>query len=124
MDSVYHGNAKQDSQGHKEWFIGYFMDDESLCKTEAVEVKWGEHEAGDSKDQPAYNEKATTMTILFSGEFLLSFCNEGKAEEVRLSKPGDYAVWMPGVKHSWQAVKNSVIFTVRWPSVKDDQVDI
>jgi quercetin dioxygenase-like cupin family protein len=30
---------------------------------------------------------------------------------------GDYAVWGPGIGHSWQAEEDSIVITVRWPSI-------
>ena len=34
-----------------------------------------------------------------------------------LEKEGDYAVWGPGIGHSWQAEEDSIVITVRWPSI-------
>ncbi len=36
---------------------------------------------------------------------------------VTLARQGDYAVWGPGIDHSWEALADSVVITVRWPSV-------
>jgi quercetin dioxygenase-like cupin family protein len=36
---------------------------------------------------------------------------------VLLERQGDYVVWGPGVDHSWRAEEESVVLTVRWPSV-------
>src|SRR2546427_161524 len=34
-----------------------------------------------------------------------------------LERPGDYVVWGPGIDHIWQAEADSVVITVRWPSL-------
>jgi len=34
-----------------------------------------------------------------------------------LRESGDYATWGPGVSHIWEAHEDTVIITVRWPSV-------
>jgi hypothetical protein len=34
-----------------------------------------------------------------------------------LKDQGDYAIWGPGIDHSWQAEEDSIIITVRWPSL-------
>ena len=34
----------------------------------------------------------------------------------RICEQGDYAVWGPGIDHSWEALADSVVITVRWPS--------
>jgi quercetin dioxygenase-like cupin family protein len=33
-----------------------------------------------------------------------------------LEQEGDYAMWGPGIGHSWRAEEDSVVVTVRWPS--------
>jgi quercetin dioxygenase-like cupin family protein len=35
---------------------------------------------------------------------------------ITLAKQGDYAIWGPGIDHSWQAISDSTVITVRWPS--------
>ncbi|WP_293330512.1 hypothetical protein [Microcoleus sp. CAWBG58] len=42
------------------------------------------------------------------------------SQEILLSREGDYALWLPGVPHYWSAEEDSVIVTVRWPSVSGD----
>ena len=34
-----------------------------------------------------------------------------------LTEPGDYILWGRGVDHSWYAERESLVFTVRWPSI-------
>jgi hypothetical protein len=36
---------------------------------------------------------------------------------VLLAEQGDYVVWSRGTDHSWLAEEDSVVLTVRWPSV-------
>jgi quercetin dioxygenase-like cupin family protein len=36
---------------------------------------------------------------------------------VTLEREGEYAVWGPGIDHTWQAEKDSVVVTVWWPSI-------
>jgi quercetin dioxygenase-like cupin family protein len=33
-----------------------------------------------------------------------------------LEQEGDYAMWGPGIGHSWHAEEDTVVITVRWPS--------
>jgi quercetin dioxygenase-like cupin family protein len=42
---------------------------------------------------------------------------------VLLEKQGDYVVWGKGVDHSWYAEEESVVLTVRWPSVPGYRVE-
>jgi hypothetical protein len=53
------------------------------------------------------------MLLLVSGKFRLDL----SVGSVTLEKQGDYVVWGPGIDHSWQAEEDSVVVTVRWPSV-------
>ena len=39
-------------------------------------------------------------------------------EAVVLDTQGDYVMWGTGVDHSWRAEADSVVITVRWPSVR------
>lgn len=55
------------------------------------------------------------MVILVSGRFYVNL-TVGK---VLLERQGDYAVWGPGIDHSWKAEDDSVVITVRWPSLPE-----
>ncbi|GAA2918135.1 hypothetical protein GCM10011428_37800 [Streptomyces violaceus] len=55
------------------------------------------------------------MLPLVSGKSRLDL--GGGVGSVTLEKQGDYMVWGPGIDHSWQAEDDSVVVTVRWPSV-------
>ena len=81
--------------------------------TTAVEVKWGVHPAGEGRDGWATDEQRTTLLILVRGRFRLDL----SVASTTLEKEGDYAVWGPGIDHSWQAEEDSVVITVRWPSI-------
>ena len=52
------------------------------------------------------------MVLLVDGNFRIDL-TEGS---VTLERQGDYAVWGPGIDHSWEALSPSVVVTVRWPS--------
>jgi hypothetical protein len=114
------GNAGVDTISHRGWLVGHFVDgsESQLRRTEACEVKWGIHPAGDSRDQWVIDERATTLVILISGRFRIRFSNEPD-DEVVLVEQGNYAIWGPGIDHHWVAEKDSVVLTVRWPSLTD-----
>jgi hypothetical protein len=82
-----------------------------------VSMKWFAHstkdplEWGNSKP----SSKGRTMSILVdSGEMKLSFIKEGQEFSVTLDTPGDFAVWGPGLDHSWEPIRNSTVLTLRW----------
>ncbi len=80
-DNWYTGNADTDGQRTRGWLLGHFLgEDGGVRASDAVEVKWGVHPAGEGRDAWAI-------------------------------------VWGPGIDHCWQAEADSVVITVRWPSI-------
>lgn len=121
---IFWGNAVDEGSqaGRRGWFIGHFVaPDSGPAATDLVEVKWGVHVAGESKAINGVNQTATTMSLLVSGRFRLDFPSHGRS--VTLVRPGDFAVWSPGVSHRWHVLEDAVVITVRWPSRRDDQFE-
>jgi hypothetical protein len=118
------GNAADDGAraDRRGWFVGHFLTPESgPAATDLVEVKWGMHETGTTKATEGVNGTATTLSLLVRGRFRLDFPSHGRS--VTLARPGDYAIWSPGVSHRWQVLEDAVVITVRWPSRRNDQVE-
>lgn len=108
------GNALIDSKDYRGWFVGRFVEPvESLRSTENAEVKWGVHGKGEKRADWASND-TYTLSILIDGRFRISF----ESSDCILQKKGDYALWAPGVSHTWEALEESIILTVRWPSTR------
>jgi quercetin dioxygenase-like cupin family protein len=113
-DNWYTGNATEDADSHRGWLLGHFIDPAgSVRATPAVEVKWGIHPAGQQRDHWYTDEQRTTMLLLVRGRFHLDL----SVGSVVLENEGDYVVWGPGIDHSWRAEADSVVVTVRWPSI-------
>ena len=113
-DNWYTGNASDDADAHRGWLLGSFIQPgDSVRATSAVEVKWGVHPAGQRRDGWYTGETRTSMLILVSGRFR----QELSVGTVLLERPGDYVVWGPGIDHTWEAEADSVVITVRWPSL-------
>ncbi len=111
--------AKQDNR--RGWFVGYFVQPAELpMHTQAVELKWGIHEAGEEKKGIVVNSEGTTLTILISGSFEMNFPLQNRT--VKLTKRGDYVIFANGISHTWKAVTDCVVLTVRWPSIPEDQI--
>lgn len=120
-DRVIFGNAGAEGASRGGWFAGHFITPEDDPRsTSALEVKWGIHQAGECRTQWAVNAEATTLSILVKGRFRLQFPDR----EILLTNEGDYAIWLPGVPHHWQAEEDSTIVTVRWPSKSGDSSGI
>ncbi|HEX5541424.1 MAG TPA: signal peptidase I [Micromonospora sp.] len=113
-DGVYVGNAGQDGAGNGGWLLGHFMPSGAdIRHSRDVEVKWGIHPRDDRRAQWVTGERRTALLVLVSGCFHVRL----RDRTVLLSEPGDYVVWGPGVDHSWWAQEESVVLTVRWPSI-------
>jgi hypothetical protein len=113
-DNWHTGNAITDANGNRGWLLGHFMGEAGGVRaSDAVEVKWGIHPAGQNRDTWTTGEERTTLLILIRGRFHLAL----SVGSVTLEDEGDYVVWGPGIDHSWQAEEDSTVITVRWPSI-------
>lgn len=124
MDGVSRGNVGTVASTRRGWFIGHFIDEDVYRQADDFEVKWGVHLPGEQNVQYAANKSAKTVSILIRGKFRLLFQTGSQVEEVLLQNEGDYALWLPGVYHHWiaEGEKETIILTIRWPSVAGDQV--
>lgn len=109
------GNAADDSADYRGWLVGHFIDPShgAVRKTTNLEVKWGIHPAGQQRPEWTEGEDRSTLVILVSGKFRVDL----SVKSVTLERQGDYLTWGPGIEHSWQAEDDSVVITVRWPSI-------
>ncbi|MGW2325209.1 signal peptidase I [Streptomyces sp. NPDC001700] len=112
-DSVYVGNAGKDAALDRGWILGHFKDADDPRHSADVEIKWGVHPPGDERARWVRGEERTALLVLISGRFRV----ELPGRSVLLEQQGDYVVWGHGVDHSWVAEEESVVLTVRWPSV-------
>lgn len=118
-DRVYVGNAAVDGVTDAGWLLGHFKPPGDVRHSTEVEVKWGVHPAGETRSRWATAERRTALLVLVSGAFRIELPDR----TVLLRAPGDYVVWGRGVDHSWYAERESVVLTVRWPSVPGYRVD-
>ena len=108
-----HGNAAEDGRETRGWLAGHFIDpSQGVRSTKDVEIKWGIHPAGDKRAEWTSDDQRTTVLLLVEGNFRLHL-TEGVVD---MTKQGDYVMWGPGIDHSWEALADSVVITVRWPS--------
>lgn len=115
----YVGNATVNSVGGTAWFLGQFVPETlGLRHQTAVELKWGVHPRGERRPGGAQaNGVATTVSVLVRGAMQVTFETDGRTHQVTLRNEGDYVIFGPELVHGWEALSNSVIMSVRFPSV-------
>jgi len=117
--SFYVGNAKADQVGRGGWFIGQFVPAElGLRRQTEVELKWGVHPDGERRAQPWASRNGVTISVLIEGSLKLTFHTGDSQEEVILRTKGDYVMFGPEVVHSWEAIGDTIVLSVRFPSVE------
>ncbi|WP_051753286.1 hypothetical protein [Streptosporangium amethystogenes] len=91
--------------------MGHFVDSGAggIRSTDALEVKRGVHPAGQQCPEWTADDQRTTLLLLIQGRFRLDL----NLSSTPLEHQCDYV----GIDHSWQAEEDSVILTVRRPSV-------
>lgn len=113
-DGWYTGNANDDGDQNRGWLLGHFITPVASVRSSTdLEVKWGVHPAGEKRAGWTSGEDRTTLVILVSGRHRI----ELTVGEILLERQGDYGLWGPGIDHTWEALEDSVILTVRWPSL-------
>jgi hypothetical protein len=115
----YVGNAKADQVGDSGWFIGQFIPAElGLRRQTEVELKWGIHPDGERRAQPWAHQNGATISLLIEGSFKLTFHLGESRQEVILRTKGDYVIFGPEVVHFWEAIGDTIVLSVRFPSVE------
>ncbi len=108
------GNAADEGGAFRGWVLGHFIEPhDDVRRTEDLEVKWGVHPAGQQRPEWTIGEDRTTLVLMIRGRFRLDLT----VGSLVLEREGDYVLWGPGIDHSWQAEEDSVVVTIRWPSI-------
>ena len=106
------GNAINDAK--RGWFVGSFIEKElGFRHSDDVELKWGIHSAGEMRPDWVTSEARTATSILISGKFEIIF----RDRVTVMQNQGDFVMWGLGDDHKWRALEDSVVLTVRWPSL-------
>jgi len=113
--NIFSGNAVDAAKHTRGWFLGHFMPGaDNPLRSGDVEVKWFVHPKGDVRPEWAPGHPVRTLNVLVRGGVVLLFPDR----EVLLSREGDFVLFGPDVPHSFRAVQESLVLTVRWPSVR------
>ena len=118
--SFYFGNAAVDQVRGTGWFVGQFVSPDLGPRHQTdVELKWAVHPDGDRRMHGAEaNRNATTISILIRGSLRTTFDIGGTSHVVTLAKQGDYVIFGPDIVHSWEALGETVVLSVRFPSIE------
>jgi hypothetical protein len=117
-DLYYFGNANYDQVRGSGWFVGQFVPPElGLRHQTDVELKWGVHPDGDKRSHPWATKGGTTISLLIEGQLRVTFHVDGREQDVMLQTRGDYVAFGPAVVHSWEAFGDTIVLSVRFPSV-------
>ena len=117
--SFYFGNAAVDQVRGTGWFVGQFVPAGlGLRHQTDVELKWGVHPNGDKRPRPWANGNGTTISVLISGTLRIAFHTGEAPQVVMLEKQGDYVVFGPDAVHTWEAIGDTLVLSVRFPSVE------
>ena len=109
------GNAVGASQHTRGWLLGHFMPgDDNPLRTSELELKWYIHAKGETRSEWAPGNPVKTLNLLVRGHFVLLF----PEREIALEKEGDFVLFGPGVPHSFRSEQESLVLTVRWPSLR------
>jgi hypothetical protein len=109
---VYVGSAAEDAPVNRGWLLGHFLPEDDPRHSDDVEIKWGIHPAGHEREQWVTGDHRTAAILLVSGRFRIELPDRS----VVLARQGDYVVFH-ATGHSWRAEEESVVVTVRWPSI-------
>ena len=82
--------------------------------TSELELKWGHHKKGETRAEWSPPSAVRTLNVLIRGRFVLLFPDN----EVLLQNEGDYVFFGPDIAHSYRCEEDTLILTVRWPSVQ------
>ncbi len=116
-DGFYFGNADDDQVRGSGWFVGQFVA-AGLRRQTDVELKWGVHPGGDKRPSPWATKTGTTISVLVEGRIKITFHVNGTLQTVTLQTKGDYVIFGPEVVHSWEAIGETIVLSVRFPSIE------
>jgi hypothetical protein len=117
--AFYFGNAAADQVRDSGWFVGQFVPAALGLRHQGdVEIKWGIHPDGEKRPKPWASGYATTVSVLIHGSLRVTFHVGATPQIVTLQKEGDYIIFGPDTVHSWEAIGDTVVLSVRFPSVE------
>lgn len=111
------GNLVSEALGERGWAVGAFDQrvahaDSDMRFTSSAEMKWSTHKRGELRHSGWGIAPSTSLTALVQGAFFVEFLDR----HFTLNEPGDFVIWVPDMAHTWEALADSTMLTLRWPS--------
>lgn len=139
LEGVEFGNAwalRSPETPHTNWIVGdhqgipadslrFLRHASHLQGSQLVEnlaLKWFFHNPGDPTTWGEAKPISCGHTLsLLAGIGAFELCFSCGEEELRLllEVAGDFALWGPGLGHSWRTLEPSIVMTLRWEPVED-----
>lgn len=119
MKKIIQGNLNHNKIIERGWFLGHFIKEGSPFKTDAFELQWRKLKAGEEKPALGTQKVAKTIGILVYGKFEFSFPDKNK--KITIDKEGDFVFYDAGITHSWRVIEDTLLISIRWPSIPGDQ---
>lgn len=88
-----------------------------LCHQTGVELKWGIHKPGESRPGGFASHATTTISVLIYGVLVTTLRIGETSHSITMRVPGDYLIIGPSVSHHWEALAESIVLSVRFPSL-------
>lgn len=108
------GNAASEGENNRGWLLGHFREPGPHHSID-IEVKWGIHPAGEKRNSSgAPDAPVKTLSVLIDGQFTGDFKEHG---QIHRDKEGDYFFWTHNLPHSTEMLRDTIILTLRWPSI-------
>jgi hypothetical protein len=122
MESVSWGNASTlaANEGKAFWVVGHMIEENNLRHTDQFELKWGRHLRGEKyPDFVPSKEGVRGISIMIYGRMRLVFKRGTETQTVTLQTEGDFVLWQPDVSHNSEFLDDTLVLTIKWPSVEN-----
>ncbi len=119
MSQIETGNLNKKTLENPEtrgWVLGNFIDLSLPFHSKDVEIKWGRHKKGETKDSAYVDVPTKALAILIYGKLSIKFPEQD--QDIVLEKEGDYIYNEGRLHHILNVFEDSLLITIRWPSLK------
>lgn len=110
---VYFGNAVEDGDQTRGWFVGDFWQDLSLVnplqQQSKIEIKYVRHGAGEKRSEWSVSKDRYCLGLVLSGKMKFTFKTQTK-----ILKNQEYFISSPGEPHQWEVLEDTLVLSIKW----------